>query len=71
MKQIFQATLLWVALATALPSISKAQDTSSVDKLLTYVIATIHKSRIPNRYLGDYGAPSVFYDFLNLQFLKA
>jgi len=55
MKHIFQATLLWVALATALPTIGKAQDTSTIDKLLTYIIAPLNKSQIATQYLAEKG----------------
>jgi len=54
MKKIFLATL-WVALATALPNIGKAQDTSTIDKLLTYIIAPLNKTQIPTQYLAEKG----------------
>lgn len=55
MKQIFQATFLWVVLATVLPNIGKAQDTSTIDKLLTYTIAPLNKSQISTQYLAEKG----------------
>jgi hypothetical protein len=54
MKKFIIATL-WVVLATALPSISKAQDTSTIEKLLTYTIAPLDKSQIPTQYLAEKG----------------
>ncbi len=50
MKKIILTTL-WVVLACALPKIGKAQDTSTIDKLLTYMIAPLNKSQIPTQYL--------------------
>ncbi len=55
MKKDFQATLLWVVLATALPTIGIAQDTSTIDKLLTYIIAPLDKGQIPTQYLAEKG----------------
>jgi|GEM_PF-3215568 len=55
MKRIFQVTLLWLVLATALPNTSKAQDTSTIDKLLTYIIAPLNKTQIPTQYLAEKG----------------
>jgi hypothetical protein len=54
MRKIIFA-ILWVALATALPNVSKAQHTSSVDKLLTYIIAPLDKSQITTQYLAEKG----------------
>lgn len=38
MNKLLVATV-WVALATALPNLSKSQDTSTIDKLLNYTLA--------------------------------
>ncbi|PJE47939.1 MAG: hypothetical protein CUR34_00205 [Sediminibacterium sp.] len=54
MNKIITATL-WVALATALPDICKAQDTSTIDKLLTYTIAPLDKSQVTTQYLAEKG----------------
>ena len=54
MKKIILTTL-WVVLACALPKIGKAQDTSTIDKLLTYMIAPLNKSQIPTQYLAEKG----------------
>jgi hypothetical protein len=48
-------TTLWVVLATALPNIGKAQDTSTIDKLLAYTIAPLDKSQIATQYLAEKG----------------
>jgi hypothetical protein len=44
-----------VALATALAKSGKAQDTSTIDKLLTYIIAPLDKSQITTQYLAEKG----------------
>lgn len=54
MKKIF-ICCLWAALATALPNLCKAQDTSTVDKLLTYIIAPLDKSQISTGFLAEKG----------------
>lgn len=54
MKKIIMATL-WVALATALPKMGKAQDTSTIDKLLTYILDPLDKSQIPTQFLAEKG----------------
>ena len=43
------------ALATALPKNGKAQDTSTIDKLLNYIITPLNKSQIPTQYLAEKG----------------
>jgi hypothetical protein len=54
MKKIIFATLC-VVLATAIPNIGEAQDTTTIDKLLTYIIAPLNKSQIPTGYLAEKG----------------
>jgi hypothetical protein len=58
MQKIIIVTL-WVALATALPFIRKAQDTSTIEKLQRYVVESIDKSQVPTGFLEHYGAPFV------------
>jgi hypothetical protein len=38
-----------------LPTTGKAQDTSTIDKLLTYTIAPLDKGHIPTQYLAENG----------------
>jgi len=54
MKKIFICCLI-AALATALPNICKAQDTSTIDKLITYIIAPLDKSQMATQYLAEKG----------------
>ena len=54
MRKIITCCLI-AALATALPKISKAQDTSTIHKLLTYMIEPLDKSQIPTQYLAEKG----------------
>ena len=60
MKKIIFA-ILWVALAIALPNISKAQapDTSTIENLQRYVASALNKSQVPTGFLEDYGAPFI------------
>jgi hypothetical protein len=54
MKKII-TTILWIVLATALPTTGKTQDTTTIDKLLTYILAPLNKSQIPTGYLAEKG----------------
>lgn len=60
MKKLHCSALLCIAALFAFPSFTKAQtDTSTVQKLLQYIMQPIDKSQISTGFLEEYGCPIV------------